>query len=113
VDAVVQPTLHEGFSQVMCEALWMGRPLAITEVSGATDVIRDDENGLLVPKADGPALAAAIGRLAEDRDLCRRLGAAGREYVQTHLTIEQVIPRYENVYRRAVQIPARACPQVA
>ncbi|MCV5959949.1 glycosyltransferase, partial [Escherichia coli] len=38
-DAVVQSTLQEAFSQVMCEAMWMGKPLVMTDVSGAADVI--------------------------------------------------------------------------
>src|SRR5262249_19194528 len=57
VDVVVQPTLQEAFSQVMAEALWMGKPLVITDVSGAPDIIRDGRNGLLVPRGNAPALA--------------------------------------------------------
>ena len=102
VDAVVQPTLHEAFSQVMAEALWMRKPLIITDVSGATDIIRDGENGLLVPKADPGALASAIGRLAADESLRVRLGEAGRAYVEEHLRIEKIIPQYEQVYLRTM-----------
>jgi glycosyltransferase involved in cell wall biosynthesis len=102
MDAVVQPTLQEAFSQVMAEALWMGKPLVITDVSGATDVIRDGENGLLVPKADPNALAGAVARLVADAPLRARLGAAGRAYVEGHLTIEKIIPMYEQVYLRAM-----------
>jgi len=103
VDAVVQPTLQEAFSQVMAEALWMRKPLVITDVSGAQDVIRHDRNGLLVPKADPAALAAAVERLAGDDRLRARLGAAGRRYVEEHLTIDKIIPRYEQVYFEAME----------
>ncbi|WP_207086428.1 glycosyltransferase [Phormidium pseudopriestleyi] len=41
-DIVVQPTLQEAFSQVMIEALWMKKPLIITEVSGSTDIIKNE-----------------------------------------------------------------------
>ena len=102
VDAVVQPTLQEAFSQVMAEALWMGKPLVITDVGGVTDVIRDGENGLLVPKADPNALAGAVARLVADAPLRARLGAAGRAYVEEQLTIEKIIPMYEQVYLRAM-----------
>ena len=102
MDAVVQPTLQEAFSQVMAEALWMGKPLVITDVSGAIDVIRDGENGLLVPKADPNALAGVVARLVADAPLRARLGAAGRAYVEEHLTIEKIIPMYEQVYLRAM-----------
>ena len=94
-DAVAQPTLQEAFSQVMAEALWMRKPLIITDVSGAPDVIRDGQNGLLVPRGDAPALAHAIERLANDPTLRTRLGEAGRTYVEEHLVIDKIIPRYE------------------
>lgn len=101
VDAIVQPTLQEAFSQVMAEALWMGKPLVITDVSGAEDIITNGDNGLLVSKGDVPALVAAIDRLIGDPALVTRLGTAGRTYVQEHLPMEKVIHRYEEVYRRA------------
>jgi glycosyltransferase involved in cell wall biosynthesis len=103
VDAVVQPTLQEAFSQVMIEALWMGKPLVITDVSGATDLIDNGRNGLLVPKADSQALGSAIEKLAADESLRKSLGAAGHAFVQLHLSVEKVIPRYERVYLRAMK----------
>lgn len=102
VDAVVQPTLQEAFSQVMAEALWLRKPLVITDVSGARDVITDGENGLLVPKQDASALATAVKLLANDTDLRRRLGEAGLAHVQQHLHIDKVISQYEQVYLRAM-----------
>jgi glycosyltransferase involved in cell wall biosynthesis len=102
VEAVVQPTLQEAFSQSMVEALWMGKPLVITDVSGATDTVTDGMNGLRVPKADPAALAHAISRLAGDSSLRRRLGAAGKAYVEQNLTIDKIIPRYEQVYLRTL-----------
>lgn len=103
VDAVVQPTLQEAFSQVMAEALWMGKPLVISDVSGAPDVVRDGETGLLVPKEDPAALARAIERLASDAILRTRLGEAGRAYVRKHLVVEKIIPQYERAYLKAMR----------
>lgn len=102
VDAVVQPTLQEAFSQVMAETLWMRKPLVITDVSGATDIIQDGENGLLIPKANPAAIVEAVSRLAGDAALRQRLGETGRRYVEENLTIERIIPRYEQAYLRAV-----------
>lgn len=104
VDAVVQPTLQEAFSQAMVEALWMQKPLVITDVSGAPDLIRHGENGMLVPQRDSGALANAITQLAQDASLRSRLGKAGRTHVQEHLGIERIIGRYENAYLRAMRI---------
>ena len=112
VDAVVQPTLQEAFSQVMAEALWMGRPLIITDVSGAPDVIHDGVNGLLIPQADALALTAAIYKLAEDEAFRNRLGAAGRSYVQEQLSVEKIIPLYEQSYLRALGMSGKTCSSV-
>jgi glycosyltransferase involved in cell wall biosynthesis len=103
VDIVVQPTLHEAFSQVMAEALWMGKPLIFTHVSGAEDILRDGENALLVPKADWKRLAAAIERLAVNLEERNRIASNGRGYVERNLGIERILPLYERCYREAVK----------
>jgi glycosyltransferase involved in cell wall biosynthesis len=97
-DVVVQPTLQEAFSQVMGEAMWLERPLVMTDVSGATDIIEDGVNGFVVPKRDPSALASAILRLHADEHLRTEVAAAGRRSVTTELTPERVVPRYEAVY---------------
>jgi glycosyltransferase involved in cell wall biosynthesis len=102
VDVVVQPTLQEAFSQVMAEALWLCKPLVITDVGGVSDVITNGVNGLLVPKEDSSALITAIKLLADDAELRRRLGASGRAHVQQHLHIDKIISQYEQVYLRAM-----------
>ena len=109
VDAVVQPTLQEAFSQVMAEALWMGRPLVITDVSGATDIIKDGDNGLLVPKEDVDALAMAVERVATDQELRRRLADRGQEFVRNELNIESIAKLYENAYERALGKRRQRC----
>ena len=102
VDVVVQPTLQEAFSQAMVEALWMEKPLVITDVSGAPDIIRNGENGMLVPRGDSAALAAAIIQVAKDAALRERLGKAGRNYVGENLVIDKIIGAYEAAFVRTL-----------
>jgi glycosyltransferase involved in cell wall biosynthesis len=102
-DVVVQPTLQEAYSQVMVEAQWMGTPLVITEVSGACDLISSDETGIVVPRRDPDALAAAIGRLHGDPALGRRLASTARARVAAELVPARVIPRYESAYAAAME----------
>ncbi len=102
VDVVVQPTLQEAFSQVMVEALWLGKPLIMTDVSGAPDVIRDGETGLLVPRQDPMSLANAIDRLTVDPTLRLRIGAEGQAFVRRYLALERLIPQYEATYLKAL-----------
>ena len=103
VDAVVQPTLQEAFSQVMAESMWMGKPLLITDVSGATDVICSGVNGIIVPRRNSDVLTIQMMTLAEDSSLRSRLGQAGRTYVKSNLLIEKIISRYEVSYQQAVR----------
>jgi glycosyltransferase involved in cell wall biosynthesis len=86
----------------MAEALWLCKPLVITDVGGVSDVITNGVNGLLVPKEDSSALITAIKLLADDAELRRRLGASGRAHVQQHLHIDKIISQYEQVYLRAM-----------
>ncbi len=102
-DVIVQSTLQEAFSQVMVEAMWMSKPLVITDVSGAPDIIRDGENGLLVPKANAEALAGAVERLADDDTLRSRLAENGRAFVSDQLVIKKKIKDYERAFEKAVQ----------
>ncbi|MER3428139.1 MAG: hypothetical protein C4334_08565 [Pyrinomonas sp.] len=102
VDAVVQPTLQEAFSQVMAEAMWMGKPLVITDVSGAVDIIRHGENGMMVPKADPAALSSVLVELATNSRLRANLGVEGRRFVEDNLIIEKIIGKYQESYLRAL-----------
>ncbi len=103
VDVVVQSTLQEAFSQVMVEALWMSKPLVITDVSGAPDIIRDGENGLLVPKANAAALAEAIRRLFENTELRERIAKNGHDFVAENLVITRKIKDYEAAFEKAAE----------
>lgn len=101
-DVIVQPTLQEAYSQVMVEALWMGTPLIITEVSGATDLLYSGRTGMLVPRADSPALARAIRTLHANPALRAALAGAARELVEAKLSLKRIIPLYEAVYAGAM-----------
>ena len=76
---VVLPSLADGFGYVVGEAMSCGVPVIVTTASGAADIVEDGVNGFIVPPADPAALADRLSRLAADRGLVRRLGAAGRQ----------------------------------
>ena len=101
IDVVVQSTLQEAFSQVMCEALWMKRPLVITDVSGAVDII-DGTNGIMVPRGNVEELFEAMELLSGDRELRATLGRNGNEFVERELAIDKIITQYEASFERAV-----------
>ncbi|HEU5490191.1 MAG TPA: glycosyltransferase family 4 protein [Gaiellaceae bacterium] len=75
-DASVLSSAWENFPHTVVEALAVGCPVIATAVGGVPEVVRDGENGLLVPPGDAPALGAAIARFFADDELRARLAAA-------------------------------------
>jgi glycosyltransferase involved in cell wall biosynthesis len=79
---VVPSRWPEPFGMVGIEAMARGRPVVGFAVGGIPDWLEDEVTGLLVPEADTGAMAAAIGRLLQDRSLRERLGEAAKERVR-------------------------------
>jgi glycosyltransferase involved in cell wall biosynthesis len=79
LDVFALPSRSDSFGLVLLEAWVNGVPTLAYRAGGVAGVIRDGEDGLLVKCGDVEGLAAALGRLAGDATLRRRLGAAGRE----------------------------------
>lgn len=111
IDVVVQPSLHEAFSQVMAEALFMGRPLVISDVSGADELVPDSSMGVVVPCGDTAAIGRAVIDLASDAARRATLAGAARNHARSRFTIEAVAPLYERVYRMCLGNRARDTDQ--
>ncbi len=98
-DASVLPSAWENYPHTLVEALAVGCPVVATTVGGVPEVVRDGENGLLVPPRDADALAAAIARLFGDTELRARLASAAPASV-AHLTEESVFSTIETELER-------------
>lgn len=72
---------HEPLGVALMEAMSCEVPTIGTAAGGVAELIRDGQDGILVPPRDPPAMADAILHLAGDPDLARRLGQAGRERI--------------------------------
>jgi glycosyltransferase involved in cell wall biosynthesis len=110
-DVAVLPSHQEGFSNALVEGMARGLPTIGTAVGGNLDAIEDGRTGLLVPVAAADRMAAALCRLASDRPLAARLGAAARVDVATRFGFENMVERYERLYRghaRLGQVPVSA-----
>jgi glycosyltransferase involved in cell wall biosynthesis len=75
---LVLPSRSEGMGRVLVEAFCRGRAVVASRVGGIVDLVRDGENGLLVPPRDPQALADSLSRVLADRDLAARLGAGAQ-----------------------------------
>ncbi len=98
-DAVVTAPWYEPFGIVPLEAMAAGRPLIGTAVGGLLDTVKDGETGFLVPPRDPDALAAAVRKLAEDKDLRLRMGKAARSRAVRHYSWARVAEEVEDAYR--------------
>lgn len=101
VDIVVHPTLQEAFPQIMIEALAVGKPLVISAVSGATDIIRNRENGMLVEPGNVEQLVNAITELQANPARAQAMGQRGMSDVRQNLRIGEIIGKFESLYNEA------------
>ncbi len=99
---VCLPSYREGLPKALLEAAACGRPIVATNVPGCREIVRDGENGVLVPVCDAPALAEALARLIADPGMRRRMGERGRTLVVGEFSQERVIAETLAVYREAM-----------
>lgn len=88
----------DGIPVALMEAMAAGLPAVASDVTGVSELVIDGVTGLLVPPGDPDALARAIGRLAADPDLRRRLGTAAREHVLAGFTVEASARRLVDLF---------------
>lgn len=98
-DVFALPSLYEGSSLAVLEAMAARRPVVSSAIGGTDELIDDDRDGLLVPPGDAAALAAALRRLFSDRELRESLAAAARARVERDFTPLAMTRRVEAVYR--------------
>lgn len=96
-DLFVLPSLSEGLSSAILTAMATSLPVVATNVGGIPELIRDGENGLLVPPADPDALARAIERLAMNPGERYRMGQAGRKLMEERFTLQRKILETEQL----------------
>ncbi len=97
-DLFVLPSLEEGMSLAMLEAMATGLPIVATDISGNRGLITDGEHGLLVPPQDIGALSAAIEQLLDNRQLAARLGGAARERAQESFSVAETVDRHLELF---------------
>jgi glycosyltransferase involved in cell wall biosynthesis len=95
---VCLPSYREGLPKSLIEASAAGRAIVTTDVPGCHDVVRDGDNGLLVPPNEVVALADALQCLIEDRELRIRMGERGRIRAEQEFGLEHVIPATLDIY---------------
>ncbi len=93
----------EGAPLSLLEAMSCGLPVVVTDVGGIPEIIKDGENGLLVPFGDIDALAEKLYAVLTDTSLAGELGRAARQSILENHTPEKILPQYEAVYKTVLQ----------
>ena len=94
----VLPSLTEGVSLTLLEAMARGLPVVATRVGGTPEVVVEGRTGILVPPADSEALARAMLQVLADERLGRQMGEAGRRRVESCFDVRQMTACYERLY---------------
>lgn len=109
LDLVVFPSLWEGTPLTAFETLAMGKPIVATDADGLLDVLTDNKDATIVPKADAGRLAAAINQLLDAPDRAAALGAEARR-TGARYDIAAFVRKMERLYEllhEASRVPGR------
>lgn len=100
---LVLPSRVEGLSNVLLEAQALGLPAVVSDIGGNAAVVRDGENGLVVPVGDADALADAMVKMYRSPALRAEMGRAARARIMEDFEIGKIAARLEAVYRQATE----------
>jgi len=96
-DVLVLPSRTEGIPRVIIEAFLFGKPVIASRVGGIPDVVKDNENGILIEPADSKELTRAVLRIANNTKLREALGVRAQAYAKT-------LPTWDELSRDIISI---------
>jgi glycosyltransferase involved in cell wall biosynthesis len=103
MDVFVLPSLSEGLSIALLEAMAAGKPVIATNVGGNPELVVDGETGYSVPSRDADALAAKLRLLLADKQHCSKLGDNGRKRVKLRFSLQAMAENYQRLYETCLQ----------
>jgi glycosyltransferase involved in cell wall biosynthesis len=101
-DVLAVPSVYDGLSIALLEAMDLGVPAVLTRVGGNPEVVSDGQDGLVVPPADPEALSDGIVALLRDPSLRARLGEAAKRRA-ADFDIRAAVRRTEELYEELLQ----------
>lgn len=104
---VVHPAEMEGLGVSLLQAAAAGVPIVASRAGGIPEVVRDNDNGLLVPAGDPPALALALDRLLADPAHAAELGRRGRLLVHEAFSVDRMVEGNRRVYAAVLETRRR------
>ena len=105
VDVVVHcSTSPEPFGRVIVEAMLAGRPVVVTRAGGATEIVTDNQTGLLVEPGNSHALAAAIQRLLDNRELAAEMGRAAKRDAEQRFRLDRILHQWNDCIAEVIAL---------
>jgi len=98
----ILPSISEGLSQALLEAMAIGIPVIATAASGNLDLVKDGENGLLYENENSSELAEKIKLLLHDNTLRNRLIEAGKKTALEDFSLEKTVISYESFFESLI-----------
>ena len=102
IDIFLLPSLSEGTSMTILEAMSMGVCCVVTDVGGNPEIVQAGQTGLVVPSGDLDALASAMNEVLRDASLRASLAQAGRARFNQHFELNQMVAQYQEIYQSLV-----------
>ena len=98
MDVFVLTSLSETFSNAALEAMAMGRPVVLSDVGGAREMVWEGVNGHLYPPSDIVHLTSILGKLAADSHALRRMGEEARRTIVERFSFSRMVDEYEALH---------------
>jgi glycosyltransferase involved in cell wall biosynthesis len=98
LDLFVLPSLSEGLSMALLEAMSAAVPVVASSVGGTPEIVQDGQTGLLVSPENASELADRILEIINNRDKSKLLGERGRERVAKEFSTARMFEQYQELY---------------
>jgi len=95
----VQPSINEGLSLSILEAMAAGLPVIATRVGSAEEIIEDGQTGILIHPKSALSIEAALIKLLENPEMRNHIAENARQSVLAHYNIQKMTASYLQLYR--------------
>jgi glycosyltransferase involved in cell wall biosynthesis len=108
LDCFVLPSLAEGVSNTILEAMSSGLPVIATDVGGNAELVSAGVTGYIIPATNPEAMAEKIVLLANRRDIAHDMGRAGRDLVERKFSMNAMVAAYQDLYDKLLYLGHRS-----
>lgn len=103
IDVFVLPSLSEGLSMAILEAMIAGKPVVATQVGGNPELVLDGETGFLIPPRDSQALAASLTTLLMNKQQAEQFGERGKRRAERQFSLQNMVCAYQALYDECIR----------